>query len=89
MRGRLAALGLLNLGLALFLPASPVRADFTIVLPTATIDSTQTNFGPTTVSLLGKDPFTIAQFDPSKIVAPARGSWRSPATPTKRPRARA
>jgi hypothetical protein len=34
-------------------------------------DGIQTNWGPGTKVLLGKDPFEIAQFDPSKIAAPA------------------
>jgi len=61
------------LGLTLTVPASPVRADLTIFqtpTQTQTIESTQTNWGPGTVSLLGKDPFTIQKFDPTKITLP-------------------
>jgi len=61
------------LGLLLTLPASPVRADLAILqTPTQTqsIESTQTNWGPGTVTLLGKDPFTIQKFDPTKIATP-------------------
>jgi len=73
MRGRVAALTLLSLGLIVALPASPVRADLTIfqtATQTQTIESTQTNWGPGTASLLGKDPFTIQKFDPTKIALP-------------------
>ena len=72
MRGRIAALGLVGLGLGLCLRPrrrfGPTRRSYRR-RPRRRIDrpSTQTNWGPRTTASLGKDPFTIHQFDPSKI----------------------
>lgn len=72
MRKRAVAVGLLSVGLSLFACGTRVRADFQQVEYDYKLSDqpVQTNFDATTPSLLGKNPFQVQLFDPSKFGQP-------------------
>lgn len=69
MRKRAMIAGLLSVGLTVFAGGTLARADFqSVQYDYNTFDTpVATNFGPTTPTLLGKDPFQVQLFDPSKF----------------------
>ncbi|GAC1468936.1 MAG: hypothetical protein NVSMB9_12120 [Isosphaeraceae bacterium] len=67
MRNHGVLLGLLSAGVVFISIERPVRADFNQTTQTYSIPLTPTDFNPGTPSLLGKDPFQVQLFDPTKF----------------------
>ena len=69
MRNRAVIFGLLSMGLALLSAGPSARADFQVftVTYTQSIPDTPTDWNQGTPSLLGKNPFQLQLFDPTKF----------------------
>jgi len=65
MRNLIGLKGLLTLGLLQAVLAPCARAEFMVTVPTQSIPTTKTDWGPGTASLIALDPFQIPKLDPS------------------------